>query len=236
MSVYVLKSILAGILLAAGLCAALAMLISMGRPEKKAGSASLRKVHRTAGYVFLLLLLVLSVLGLDIFAASGDALSIRAVLHAVLALFLLFVFLLKIGLVRYFKLFLRYVPGLGLAVLVLTLVVFSVSAGYILLRAVLADNSPWSASTNLLLQDSADTGRESFARHCASCHEAGSDEDKLGPGLKGLFGKDRLPSSGRPATEENVRRQMTAPFRSMPSFGHLPEQEIADLIAYLKSL
>jgi cytochrome c553 len=212
------------------------MLISMGRTEKRVSPAALRKIHRAAGYLFFLLLLGLSILGLGILADSGDALSTRAVLHAFLALFLLFIFLLKIGLVRYFKLFLRNVPSLGMAVLVLTLVVFSVSAGYFLLRAVLTDNSPSSVSAVPLLRGSADLGRESFARLCASCHNADSEEAKLGPGLKGLFQKDRLPASGRPATEENIRRQMTVPYRSMPSFGDLPAQEVADLVAYIGTL
>jgi cytochrome c2 len=236
MSVYTLKSILAVLLIASGLCAALAMLVSMGRAEKKASPATLRKVHRAAGYLFSLLLLVLSILGLGIFADSGDALSTRAVLHAVLALFLLFVFLLKIGLVRYFKLFLRHVPALGMAVLVLGLVVFSVSAGYFLLQAALTGSPPSPASAAPRLQGSIDLGRESFGRHCASCHNADSEESKLGPGLKGMFQKDRLPASGRPVTEENLRQQLAAPYRSMPAFGHLPEREVADLIAYLKSL
>jgi cytochrome c2 len=236
MSVYTVKSILAVFLVAAGLCAALAMLISTGRTEKKADPAKLRKIHRAAGYLFFLLLLALSILGGDIFIDSGDSLSTRAVLHAVLALFLLFIVLLKIGLVRYFRLFLRNVPGLGMAVLVLALVVFSVSAGYFLLRAALKDNPLPTAPSAPLLQGSPDSGRESFSRHCASCHNADSEEVKLGPGLKGLFRRDRLPASGRPATEENVRRQLTAPFRSMPFFGQLQAREVADLIAYLKSL
>jgi mono/diheme cytochrome c family protein len=158
------------------------------------------------------------------------------VLHAFLALFLLFILLLKIGLVRYFKLFLRNVPGLGMAVLILALVVFSVSAGYFLLRAALVNNPSSPVSVTPLLQGSINSGRESFGRNCASCHNADSEESKLGPGLKGLFQKGRLPASGRPATEENVRRQLAVPHRSMPSFSHLPGQEVADLVVYLKSL
>ena len=236
MSVYVLKSILAVALLAAGLSAALAMLISMGRTEKKANPDALRKIHRAAGYGFAVLLLGLAVLGTDIFIDSGDTLPTRAVLHAFLALFLLFIFLLKISLVRYYKLFIRIVPGLGMAVLILTLVVFSVSAGYFLLRASLTDDRPSSVSAAPLLQGSIDSGRESFSRHCASCHYADNEEVKLGPGLKGLFQKALLPSSGRPVTEENVRQQLTTPYRTMPSFGFLPAPQVSDLMAYLKSL
>jgi mono/diheme cytochrome c family protein len=236
MSVFLLKSILAIALLVTGLSAATAMLISMGRAEKKASPTNLRKVHRSAGYLFALFLLVLAILGAKIFVGAGDTLSHRAVLHAFLALFLVFIFLLKIVLVRFYKLFLRTVPGLGMTVLVLVLVVFSVSAGYFLLRTAFTAD-PLSAAPNAPpLQADADKGNDLFARHCASCHYSDREDKKLGPGLKGLFHMDSLPMSGRAVTEENVRRQMIRPFRRMPSFGSLTPREIADLVAYLKTL
>jgi cytochrome c2 len=236
MSVFLLKSILAIALLIAGLSAALAMLISLGRAEKKVSPTTLRKVHRAAGYLFALLLLALAILGTKIFIGAGDTLSLRAVLHAFLALFLLFIFLLKIVLVRFYKSFLRTVPGLGMTVLVLVLVVFSVSAGFFLLRTASTSDPLAAASSMPALQGDADKGSDLFARNCASCHYSDREDKKLGPGLKGLFQKDRLPLSGRAATEENVRRQMMSPFRSMPSFGSLTPQEVADLVAYLKTL
>jgi mono/diheme cytochrome c family protein len=236
MSVYTLKSILAIGLLLSGLGAALAMLISLGRTEKKASPAALRRIHRTAGYLFLLLLLGLSVLGMDIFVDSGQALSTRAVLHAFLALFLLFIVLLKIGLVRFFKSFLRMVPALGLAILVLSLVVFSVSAGYFLLGGLPSSKPASAASPAQRPPTAAGRGSLLFTQRCASCHFSDKEEVKVGPGLKGLFKKVLLPASGRPATRENIRRQFTHPYRSMPVFGSLSEQEIADLIAYLRTI
>ena len=236
MSLFLLKSILAIALLITGLSAALAMLISMGRAEKKASPATLRRVHRATGYLFAVLLLVLAVLGTRIFIGSGDALSLRAVLHAFLALFLLFIFLLKVALVRFYKSFVRIVPGLGMTVLVLVLVVFSVSAGYFLLRTAQGADPLPAARPAPLLPGDVMNGRELFNRHCASCHFSDREDIKLGPGLKGLFTKVRLPASGREATEENVNRQMTSPFRSMPSFGSLSPQERADLVAYMRTL
>lgn len=236
MPVFLLKSILAIALLITGLSAALAMLISLGRADKKASPITLRKIHRTAGYLFALLLLVLAILGIKIFVGAGDTLSHRAVLHAFLALFLLFIFLLKIVLVRFYKSFLRTVPGLGMTVLVLVLVVFSVSAGYFLLRTALTSDPLSAAPGTPRLQGDADKGSDLFARNCASCHYSDREDKKLGPGLKGLFQKDRLPMSGRAVTEENVRQQIMSPFRSMPSFGSLAPQQVADLVAYLKTL
>jgi cytochrome c2 len=236
MSVFLLKSILAIALLITGLSAATAMLISMGRAEKKASPATLRKIHRAAGYLFGLLLLVLAILGIKIFVGAGDTLSHRAVLHAFLALFLLFILLLKIVLVRFYKSFLRIVPGLGMTVLILVLVVFSVSAGYFLLRTALTADPSSAAPSTPLLQGDVNKGSDLFARHCAACHYADREDAKLGPGLKGVFQKDLLPVSARMATEENVRQQLRRPFRSMPSFGSLTAPEIADLVAYMRTL
>jgi cytochrome c2 len=186
--------------------------------------------------MFALLLLVLAILGAKIIAVAGDSLSHRAVLHGVLALFLLFIFLLKIVLVRFFKSFLRTVPGLGMTVLVLSLVVFSVSAGYFLLRTAFASDSLSAAPNTPLPQGDSKKGSDLFALNCASCHYADREDNKLGPGLKGLFRKDGLPLSGQEVTEENIRQQLVKPFRSMPSFASLTAQEIADLIAYLRTL
>jgi cytochrome c2 len=72
---------------------------------------------------------------------------------------------------------------------------------------------------------------------CSQCHYAESKDRKAGPGLKGLFERETLPVSGRAATEENVRRQLQAPYRNMPSFAdRLTEQEVNELIAYMKTL
>jgi cytochrome c len=235
-SLFLIKSILASALLFSGLCAALAMLISMGRVEKKASPVALRKVHRASGYVFALLLLGLAIIGMEIFVESGDALSPRAVLHAFLALFLLFIFFLKIALVRFYRSFLRIVPGLGMAVLILALVVFFVSGGYFLLRTAFGPDSLSAAPAFPLLQGEAKKGSSLFSLHCAACHYADREDAKTGPGLKGLFQKGLLPASGRRATEPNIRQQLKEPFRSMPAFGSLSAQELSDLIAYLRTL
>jgi len=238
MSIYILKSILAICLLLAGGVAMFSMLTLMGRAEKKADPARLRRTHRRAGYVFAVFLLFLSFLGIRIVVSAGDALSTRAVLHQFLGYFLLSLFFLKVMLARFYKPFLRIVPGLGFAVGILVLVVFSVTAGYYLLRAAFIDRPAGAEveSTSILLSGDVKKGEEIFSFRCASCHFPDREESKLGPGLKDLFRKDRLPHSGKPATEENVRRQLAEPVQSMPSFSFLVEQEMEDLMAYLKSL
>lgn len=72
---------------------------------------------------------------------------------------------------------------------------------------------------------------------CAQCHFVDSRKTKVGPGLKGLFKGDKLPVSGRKVTEENVKKQLTTPYKDMPSFAdRLTEEQGDQLISYLKTL
>jgi cytochrome c2 len=80
-------------------------------------------------------------------------------------------------------------------------------------------------------------GEEIFKRDCAMCHAVDTPEMKMGPGLENLFGKEALPVSGRPVTEENIKLQMKTPVGSMPSFAEsLSEEEMDALVAYLKTI
>jgi mono/diheme cytochrome c family protein len=83
----------------------------------------------------------------------------------------------------------------------------------------------------------ATAGETVFAGNCASCHNADSAAAKIGPGLAGLFGREKLGASGKPVTLENVRAQIVDPAGTMPSFGsYLSDGEIDDLVAYLGTL
>jgi cytochrome c len=71
---------------------------------------------------------------------------------------------------------------------------------------------------------------------CAMCHNADSDEKKMGPGLKGLFKRDKL-ANGKKTSEANIRAQIEDGGNGMPSYKDtLDDQEKEDLIAYLKTL
>ena len=72
---------------------------------------------------------------------------------------------------------------------------------------------------------------------CSQCHFTDSRKTKVGPGLEGLFDREKLPLSGRAVSEANVRHQMIDPFEDMPSFaGKLTDQEVDAIIEYLKTL
>ena len=78
-------------------------------------------------------------------------------------------------------------------------------------------------------------GKEVFEQ-CAVCHNADSDEKKMGPGLKGLFKKDKM-TNGKKPTEATVRARVDEGGQGMPAYKDmLSDQEKDDLIAYLKTL
>src|ERR1700739_4460013 len=78
-------------------------------------------------------------------------------------------------------------------------------------------------------------GKEVFEQ-CGVCHNADSDEKKMGPGLKGLFKKDKL-TNGKKPTEANIRSRVDEGGNGMPAYKEmLSDQEKDDLIAYLKTL
>ena len=71
---------------------------------------------------------------------------------------------------------------------------------------------------------------------CGVCHNADSTEKKMGPGLKGLFKKDKL-DNGKKVTEATVKAQIDEGGKGMPGYKDmLSDQEKDDLIAYLKTL
>src|SRR5580700_5455695 len=82
----------------------------------------------------------------------------------------------------------------------------------------------------------AEKGKAVFEDNCAVCHNADSDEKKMGPGLKGLFKHDKL-KNGKKPTDANVRALINAGGNGMPSYSDmLTDEEKDNVIAYLKSL
>lgn len=85
-------------------------------------------------------------------------------------------------------------------------------------------------------------GKKLYKAHCALCHFADAGIVKVGPGMKGLFQMKKLPLSGLPLTEENVRRRVAEgnpdPQKPlMPAYKDIfTPKEMDDLLAYLKTL
>jgi len=79
-------------------------------------------------------------------------------------------------------------------------------------------------------------GRRVYDHHCERCHEAYSSKDLQGPSLKHVYRKQYLPS-GAPANDDRVSDVIKFGRAKMPGFGPvLTQQQIDDLIAYLRTL
>jgi uncharacterized membrane protein len=85
-------------------------------------------------------------------------------------------------------------------------------------------------------EEKVDKGAELFARSCSLCHFTETTQTKIGPGLKGLFQQHNLPVSQWPVTRESIEKQLRTPFKNMPPFEELEDEQIDALIAYMKTL
>jgi cytochrome c len=78
-------------------------------------------------------------------------------------------------------------------------------------------------------------GKEVFEQ-CGVCHNADSTDKKMGPGLKGLYKKEKL-ANGKKVTDANVLHIINNGGNGMPAYADmLSDEERADLMAYLKTL
>lgn len=99
-----------------------------------------------------------------------------------------------------------------------------------------------SAKTRETPKPSAEKGQRIFEDDCSICHYADRADNKLGPGMKGLFKNKLLPTSHKPATEENIREQISkgnpqGKPMPMPAFGdQLNAEQMDNLVEYLKTL
>jgi len=79
-------------------------------------------------------------------------------------------------------------------------------------------------------------GKANFESNCSVCHNADSDERKMGPGLKGLFKHEKL-ANGKAVNEANVTGMINEGGNGMPPFADLlTKAEKDDIVAFLKTL
>ncbi|MFC1836191.1 c-type cytochrome [Thermodesulfobacteriota bacterium] len=96
----------------------------------------------------------------------------------------------------------------------------------------LSDRPPATAAESKATAD----GAALFKKYCAGCHFANKADKKEGPGLKGLFKMKKLPVSGRPVNEANIRKQLETPYDEMPAFLDFTDKDKKNLLEYLKTL
>lgn len=84
---------------------------------------------------------------------------------------------------------------------------------------------------------SATKGKEVFDQKCGICHFADSDAKKIGPGLKGISKRGTFTVNNNKFTEETLKTWIENGDSLMPPFKDvLDEQQIKDIIAYVKTL
>ncbi len=226
------KSILTLPLVGLAILNLIVMLELLGRTEKRFNPKSLRLIHRVVGICYIGLFLLISYFCLRVMRVSGQELSARAALHGALAVATFIVLCLKLSFVHFYRKYYSMAASLGFGVVLLTLLTGATSAGYYFTMR----GTPATLPAVSLEEGLAREGAVVFNSNCSGCHFADKTDTKIGPGLKGLFKRDSLPVSGRPVTEANVRNQLKTPFREMPPFAHLPEEQVEALLAFLQSL
>ncbi|KAB8139737.1 cytochrome c [Chloroflexia bacterium SDU3-3] len=106
------------------------------------------------------------------------------------------------------------------------------------LAACTAAAPPTTGDTSYSTRGHAEAGALLFADHCAPCH-ATTAEERVGPGLAGLFAQGGTLPDGQPRTETNVAAWLltggSGPRGTMPP-QELDAQQIADIIADLRTL
>jgi mono/diheme cytochrome c family protein len=88
------------------------------------------------------------------------------------------------------------------------------------------------AAMNLTAQE--ERGRRLYEMHCEGCHDPPKASQRNGPSLIGLYEKTMMPS-GIPTRDDKVREVIMDGRRMMPGYrGRLSDQQVSDMIAYMK--
>jgi hypothetical protein len=220
-----------------------------GRAEKKYNIDKLRNFHRLDGKLYFILYVLIAYFCLSFIYHTKAELSPRATFHGVFALSVLVLLLLKVSFVRIYRQFYGYVKTIGILIALLTFGMIGTSAGYyllitnfgtdILFKKAVEEKRGLSKEAMIIVKtdmESIKKGRELYDSKCSFCHDPYGTEKIVGPGHKGILKNPFLPASKKPSTPENIANQIRNPYRDMPSFSYLSNEQISDIIAFLNTL
>lgn len=216
-----------------------------GRADKKYDIEKLKKLHRLNGKIYFFLYAIIAYFCLDFILSTKAEPSPRATFHGIFAFTVIILLFLKVSFVRIYRQFYGQVKTIGLLIALLTFGMIGTSAGYYMLITKFgtditikkAEETPSIQKIEVKTDpESIEKGRELYDSKCYFCHDAYSADRGGGPGHKGILKNPLLPVSKKPATPENAADQIRNPYRDMPSFSYLPEEDILNLIAYLNTL
>lgn len=250
MHIFTIKSLLSLVIVFLAFIAMFTMFEIFGRTEKRFNSEKLKKIHRINGFIFGALAVAIAFICLDFLVRTKAEPSPRAALHAVFALAVFVLLMLKIVFVSFYRQFYGKVQTLGLLIALLTFGMVGTSGGYYLLvtgfgkgnlisRKMEQPKEGVREPSRLVVRTDAGSiakGKELYESKCSFCHDAYSNERVVGPGHKGILKNPLLPVSKKPATPDNVANQMRNPYKDMPSFSYLSEDDVQDVVAFLNTL
>lgn len=253
MSIYFLKTLLAVVMVLIVVVNVFTMLEALGRGEKKYDVLKLKKIHRINGLFFLLLYFFVTYFCFRSIVNGQLELSPRAAFHSVLALAVILLLVLKILFLERYQQFSSKVLIIGPTIALIALGMIGTSGGYYLLVTKFHADPTFDeireykdkgtqqemGGKEMKIKIDPDTisrGKKLFDAKCAFCHDTHSNTTVVGPGLKGVLKNKNLPISKRPATPENIRKQLRDPFNKMPPFSNLTEEDVGDIIAFLNTL
>ncbi len=257
MSIFFIKSILSLIVILFTVINMFTMFEIFGREERKYNIETLKKIHRIGGILYFIVFAVVTYFCLKFIFMTKTELSVRATFHGVFALAILVLSGVKILYVRKYRQFYNHTKVVGLLISLITFGMIGTSAGYYLLvsefgteksydriiqyKEEFARQKPGKKAVVPMVTAKTEAasignGKNIFDAKCKFCHNAYNTETLVGPGLKGILKNMLLPVSKRPATPENLRRQLIHPFSRMPSFEYLSEEEMEDITAFLNTL
>jgi hypothetical protein len=219
-----------------------------GRAEKKFNIEKLKKIHRINGRLYVLLYLVIAYFCLDFIVNTRAELSPRGAFHSVFALTIIILLLLKVSFIRIYRQFYAQAKTIGLLIALITFGMAGTSAGYYLIVTKFGTElfptqkaavERMTVKNGIIVRtdpESIEKGKGLYDSKCYFCHDPHSAEWIAGPGHKNIMKNPMLSVSKRPATPENIMEQIINPYRDMPSFSYMSEDEILNLIAYLNTL
>lgn len=250
MSVFLFKSVLSLFMLLSAFIAMFTMFEIFGRAEKRYNIENLKKLHRANGIIYLLFFVFITYFCLDFILQTKAEPSPRSTFHSLFSLTVIILLGLKVSFVRLYRQYYGRVQTIGILIALLTFGMIWTSGGHFLLvtkfgtdMAVAKIIEQKKETPNKIAKiaiktdsESIKKGKEMYESKCYFCHDAYSTKTGVGPGHKGILKNPTLPVSKKPATPENVANQIKNPYRDMPSFSYLPDEDVQNMIAFLNTL
>jgi cytochrome c2 len=231
------------------LVAVVTMFEVFGRSEKRFNIQNLMRIHRLNGRVYIALFFFVAYFCITFIMNTKSEPSPRATFHGVFSLTVLALLCLKISFVRFYRQFYGHVKLIGILIALITFGMIATSGGYYLLitgfgteislKRIPPEKKEIPEKHSIIVKTDAESVRKGSALYeskCSFCHDPYSSTTVVGPGHKGILKNPVLPVSKKQATPENIANQLRNPYKDMPSFSSLSQEEVLNIIAFLNTL